>query len=183
MHLAPLHILYMKIGGHAGETLSTIIRRKNDEIYQTGFCFWGYGGSCCHPHKQVIPHCRIAMTSAENVKVYMEVVSSSIVPKASEALMFSDDGNNFRELPSGIRVTGSKWALVFKALECVEEKLNLADYEIAVGQNAGRGATEYLRGRVDKACLRRRECNRHTVVAKNISLIGTLASPYAVYLR
>jgi hypothetical protein len=49
------HLLFMKIGGHGDETLHQILERKRKEYNDTGISFWGYGGTACHPLKQVRP--------------------------------------------------------------------------------------------------------------------------------
>lgn len=52
------HIIYMKYGVHAGHTVEEIIARKSEEYHRTGKMFWGYGGTICHPTKQVQPFVR-----------------------------------------------------------------------------------------------------------------------------
>ena len=45
-------ILFMKVGTHAQETLADIIA-KDQEIEDTGYAMWGYGGNTCHPRTMV----------------------------------------------------------------------------------------------------------------------------------
>ena len=52
---APHAAIVMKVGFHAGEEWNEIIARKQGEISSTGVTFWGYGGSACHPLRQVQP--------------------------------------------------------------------------------------------------------------------------------
>ena len=47
--------VFMKVGQHAGEDFESIIKRKTEEIKNTGMSFWGYGGPMCHPTKQIQP--------------------------------------------------------------------------------------------------------------------------------
>lgn len=59
------NIIIMKAGTHADESLDRILVRKTREVSGAGFCLWGYGGSSCHPIRQVQIH---AQRAASRVK-------------------------------------------------------------------------------------------------------------------
>ena len=48
-------LIFMKVGTHANELLSDILKRKRQEIEDAGFALWGYGGNTCHPLTMVQP--------------------------------------------------------------------------------------------------------------------------------
>lgn len=73
-------------------------------------------------------------------------------PVASEE--YSTDGrSNWQKIPAGIRVLGSKYALVLDKIEQVDLQFDLAKSRVAVGRKVGRAGSAYIKGRVDKACL------------------------------
>jgi hypothetical protein len=55
-----------------------------------------------------------------------------------------------RALPAGVE-TGAKWALLLSELQALDEEIDLARYEVAVGSSEGRPATAYLQGQSGKA--------------------------------
>jgi hypothetical protein len=98
---------------------------------------------------------------------------------------FSEDGITWQRVPRGITVLGSRYALVIKNLRREDFDLPLNATKVAVGNSMGARGSNYIRGRVDKACL--------TVVDEasaggdeagvHINLVAELVEPYAVYLR
>jgi hypothetical protein len=165
--IAPSAAILMKVGFHAGEEWNEIIARKQGEISSTGVTFWGYGGSACHPLRQVQP---FAHQCEGDVLVTMLWTGSRPLSPSRTADEISVDGEHWQPLPPAVRITGSKWALVLGA------------YEIGVGPSGGKPASAYLRGQSDKACVRRSAVRTkpdpRAVVAR-----GQLAEPWAVFLR
>src|SRR5688500_1058729 len=100
--------LYMKVGTHAREDLSEIIARKRREIEDEGFSLWGYGGNTCHPTRTVQP---FAVRSPGPIVLAMQPMTSTHFAEPVRAEEFSADGINWRDVPSGINVLGSRYAL------------------------------------------------------------------------
>ena len=179
-------VLYMKVGTHAQEGLDDIVRRKLREIERTGYGMWGYGGNTCHPSSMVRP---FAKDFAKHGPIYlvMEEMDSKHFAEPLCATEYSIDGSDWREIPDTIQVRGSRYALVIKDLHKEEFNLPLARTRVPVGPSAGRLGSDYLTGRVDKACL---EVLPDTVQAadsmpleRRINLVAELEHPYAVFLR
>jgi len=175
-------IIFMKVGVHAGETLEDILRRKRREISDEGFSMWGYGGNSCHPSR-VQP---FAEAAGGRVKLVMQEISSHHFAEQIRASKFSADGGvSWQEVPSGINVLGSKFALCLQSLDDVDYVLDLSATRVPVGLRQGTPGNDYIRGHVDKACL--------DVVSDpspgspgapvHISLSAPLLSPFAVLLR
>jgi hypothetical protein len=172
-------ILYMKVGVHAGETLADILERKRREISEVGFAMWGYGGNSCYP-----PRVReFAAQAAGPIKLVMQEIESNHFAKPDRARLFSADGKSWQEVPEGINVLGSKFALCISSLDDVDAVLDLSETRVAVGLSQGKVGREYIRGRVDKACLNVVGPAIETEQAIKISLAAPLTSPYAVFLR
>lgn len=178
-------VLYMKVGLHAQETLEDIIARKQREFDEAGAIWWGYGGNTCHPIRHVQP---FAMEQAELgnvVTLVMQKMESkhSADPKLAEE--YSDDGLNWRPVPAGIRVLGSRYALVLGQLELDEFNVDFREFEVGVGPSRGRIAQHYIRGRVDKACFQYNgpAAGVEPDAVHQIGLFAPLVPPYAVILR
>lgn len=179
----PQACLYMKVGQHAGEPWENIVVRKQQEIVETGMSFWGYGGNTAPPNI-VIPFVKEWIGKLGSFSLVMEVIDSKVVPRLKPAVEYSVNGSQWSPIPNGIHVLGSKYALVLKNLLPIESMLDLENF---VECRRGRSAIDYIRGRVDKACLVR---NSEQVVGarsesgkKKISMEADLLEPYAVYLR
>lgn len=169
----------MKVGFHAGEEWESVIERKLAEIASAGVAFWGYGGSACHPTRQVQPFAR---KFAPDVSVAMLPTSSRPVSPSLRAEEMSEDGSHWERLPPGVIIRGSKWALVLDDLRLCEKTVDLGQYEVGVGRSAGKPAAAYLRGQSDKACLRRAKITRRPD-RRQVVVLGHLAEPWAVFLR
>ena len=65
-------LLYMKVGTHAKESLTDIIKRKRKEIDAAGHAFWGYGGNTCHPRNTVQPFVKSYEQSGKTIYLWME---------------------------------------------------------------------------------------------------------------
>lgn len=173
----------MKVGTHGGEDFAAIVERKSREIETSGVTYWGYGGSVCHPLTQVQP-----FAAASNDEIYLVGVPTPSVPglDPTRAEEMSPDKVHWEHLPAGNVVLASKYALVLSDLRIVDGLIDLECYEVAVGAKAGLSATEYVRGRVDKACVRRKPMTAgapSSSSSASVSIVGALAKPYAVFLR
>lgn len=177
--MTPEYVVMMKGGPHAGSGWADIVDWKVKDLRVAGIAFRGYGGSVCHPTRQVQP---FATAAAGEVAVAMIPTGSDPGNLPTVASEWSVDGARWEPLPAGVRVTGSKWALVMDELEPCSVSIDLDEYAVAVGASAGRRASEYLRARVDKGCLTRTmpvDSSRPVPVV----LRGRLTAPWAVFLR
>jgi len=176
--------IYMKVGIHANESLKDIIKRKRAEIEDAGVSFWGYGGNSCHPLTAVQPFVKEETEKGVRVRLLMQEIVSRHYAQglASE---YSVDGKHYERVPKGVKVVGSRFALVLKNLDEVEIAVALAQTRVGIGRCIGRTGADYIRGHLDKACLiydpGAGPADRGTSV--KLALAAELASPYAVILR
>lgn len=179
--------IFMKVGDHAGESFDDILKRKNEEFRNAGKVFWGYGGSACHPLNQVQPFARTHLRRQGSIYLVMEPIHSNADPDIIPAREFSADGVNWEPIPDGITVTGSRYALVLGEIEPGDLEIPLDDFIVGVGPSRGKAAHQYLRGRVDKACLEPRPepaSDRDEVVRmRQGKFVAQLQEPFAVILR
>ena len=173
-------ILYMKVGTHASEELSDIIARKRAEIEAEGMAFWGYGGNTCHPSSIVRP---FAMGSAGPIVLAMQPMTSNHFAVPVRADEYSEDGVKWKEVPKGINCVGSRYALLVDSLTEVDDVVDLSRTRVAVGPSRGKVGANYIRGRVDKACLEVTDEPAGDPKVVDIKLQANLVAPYAVFLR
>ncbi|HUY08602.1 MAG TPA: hypothetical protein VMW80_04020 [Candidatus Dormibacteraeota bacterium] len=179
-------LLYMKVGNHAQESLTDIIRRKTAEITQAGYALWGYGGNTCHPLKVVQPFAKSYAQRGEVIYLCMQPMDSKHFAEPVRAKEFSGDGLHWEEIPPSINVLGSRYALTVADLRPEEFDLPLARTRVALGTCQGRLGSDYVAGRVDKACLEvlgeeAVEPDDRSVV--HIGLVARIVEPYAVFVR
>lgn len=181
----PKHIIIMKIGYHAGESLNEIINRKKDEKKKSGIIFWGYGGTLLHPTRQVIPFVNESLQHGNIPMLLMCITPSKHQPskELSKAREFSVDGTSWNPLPEGVVVTGSKYALICDRIIEVNFEIESNEYKVAVGRRKGQSLGEYLKFRIDKACASLNKDSAKGSVKIHVSLIGELTEPYATFLR
>lgn len=170
----------MKVGIHAETGLSAIVDWKLGDLRAAGVTFWGYGGSVCHPTHQVQPFVEDAGGAVDVAFVYTPSDPRNAATPASE---WSADNSSWGPLPVGVRVTGSKWALVKDRLEACLDSIDLAQYVVARGDSAGRRAPDYIRSRVDKGCFVRDPDPALEPRPVPVVLRGWLVAPWAVFLR
>lgn len=175
--------LYMKVGVHANESLKDILDRKRAEIAEAGVSFWGYGGNC-HPYTAVQPFIREVTEDGTTVRLLMQEITSRHFA-LGEAKEYSPDGKNYFSIPKGVRVLGSRYALVLTSLDEIDEAVSLTDTIVGVGAKRGLSGDQYIRGHVDKACLvyRPNEEAPAKKAAITLRLSAQLAEPFAVVLR
>jgi len=182
----PSAFVFMRVGNHAGETFEQILERKMQEFRRTGRIFWGYGGATCHPLTRVQPFARFHVKNNVQVYLVMELIDSRANPEILPARQYSEDGVTWLPIPEGIRVTGSRYALVLDEIAPGDLELDLAQYAVDIGPSRGKLASTYLHGRVDKGCLVRCPAPSKQPtgeVKKRISYLARLQEPFAVMLR
>ena len=175
--------VFMKVGVHAQEPLEEIIARKTKEIENAGFALWGYGGSTCRPDK-VQPFVKSYESRGTCVRLLMESMNSKHYAQQIRADQMSTDGINWQDIPKGIAVLGSRYALAINGLRREEFELPLSKAQVAIGNCIGRRGDQYIIGHVDKACFELAEGQPEpdSKIVK-IGLVANLVEPYAVFLR
>lgn len=178
-------ILFMKIGVHAQEPIEVILERKREELRRAGVSFWGYGGATCHPFKMVQPFAREVESTGHDVYLVMHKMDSRHFAEPKPATQYSDDGMKWKDIPNGVRVLGSRYALVLSDLDDVNSELDLGGVEVAVGPSRGRRGADYIKGQVDKGCFRLSDSpeGARTASTKHIDLVAKLREPFAVIVR
>jgi hypothetical protein len=176
-------VIFMKVGVHASESLEDILERKRKEIADVGFSMWGYGGNSAHPNRVRA----FAAEPAGEVQLVMQEIDSHHFADQVRARQFSADGGiNWLDVPEGINVLGSKYALCLRSIDDASFDLNLAATRVAVGLKQGQSGLDYIRGRVDKACLELLpddDTADQPGSRVHISFTAPLTDPYAVLLR
>jgi len=179
----PENFMFMKVGNHAGEDFESIIKRKMDEFHKTGMIFWGYGGNTCHPLTQVRPFVKSVVEKGGMVHLLMEPIDSRAEPDLLPATEYSDDGLIWKPIPKGIRVVGSRYAVVLGEIKPSDFELPLGNYHVGIGRSRGYPADKYIKGRVDKACLSLAEVRRDAEHIVQIGFTAEIIDPYAVMVR
>src|SRR3954452_18033383 len=113
-------VVFMKVGTHAGEDLTSIIDRKRREIDDAGYALWGYGGNTCHPLTMVQPFARDFEQRNGAIYLCMQPMVSNHFAEQARASALSSNGTDWDEIPEAINVLGSRYALAIKELEPVE---------------------------------------------------------------
>lgn len=181
----PDAFMFMKVGDHAKEDFDSILERKNQEFKRTGRIFWGYGGMSCHPLTQVQPFARMQVKKHGAIYLLMEKIDSHADPDIVPATRYSEDGVNWKTIPDGIEVIGSRYALILDEIKPGDLEICVGNYEVGIGPSRGKNASEYIQGHVDKACLVSTS-KRISPVESKIKCIETCAKllePYAVILK
>lgn len=181
-------LLFMKVGTHAKEGLAEIVARKRKEIEKVGYTMWGYGGNTCHPSTMVQPFAQSFSDRNEPIHLVMEAMESNHFADPLCAAEASSDSVNWFRIPNDIEVRGSRFALVINELKDANFTLPLHQTTVPVGKSTGRLGSQYIAGRVDKACLTVldeavRLNEDVTKFERPIHLTARLVSPYAVFLR
>ncbi len=173
----------MKVGFHGQESLSEIVARKVEEEARAGRIFWGYGGSLCHPAKQVLPFVKRVLSSGTAVRLVMPTTVSKCEIAPTESREFSEDGLVWQPLPKGVSVRACRYALVIRNLRVLEEFVDLSQFSVGIGPNMGKPLSDYIRGRVDKACAYPCQCEARVATPVRVGLVADLVAPFAVFLR
>ncbi len=184
-------IIYIKVGTHAGETIDEIISRKQGEEKRAGLFFWGHGSGMLNPSTRVIPFVEESRHRGIMPKVLMHIMYRNSGKNYSSnshiAQYYSIDNKNWKPIPKGILVTGSKYALVCKNLRKVETFIDLGMYKVANGKGKGMLLNSYIRYRVDRACAFLKDPLPEDLARSDttveISYVTDLVEPYAVFLK
>ena len=173
----------MKVGTHADEPLDTIFTRKMKEIEDAGVAFWGYGGGTCHPTTMVQPFAKSFEEQNGAIYLCMEPMESKHFAVSAPADEYSVNGIEWEPVPPGIKVTGSRYALVIKNLRQEKFTLPLGRTQVSMGNSIGVAGSRYIRGRVDKACLEVTDSDVGDASDRPIGLVADIVKPYAVFVR
>ena len=186
----PRAFVFMRVGNHAGESFEDILERKRrelDSVATSWKIFWGYGGNTLHPTKHVQPFVDLWLQEEGSIQILMQPIDSKADPDILPAREYSVDGDNWELLPSGIVVTGSKYAIVLDEIKPGQLDLDLTKFKVGVGPSQGRNAADYLKWRVDKGCLVATQSKDSGPEVKrppiSIGFQARLLEPYAVFLR
>ena len=180
--------IFMKIGTHGQEDLKSIIERKRKEIADAGFAMWGYGGNTCHPVSMVRPFAADLSGESKSIHLMMEPMVSNHWAPGVAADEYSTDKVTWQPIDKSVhQVRGSRFALFIDSLDDIDFDLDLTQTVVGTGAQEGRSGVEYVRGRVDKACLRYRSDLGRNLIAStarhNIRFAARLVEPYAAMLR
>lgn len=176
------NIIYMKYGVHAGETVDSIVRRKQEEVEKVGYTFWGYGGNFCHPLTQVQPFAEGIYKKGEKLYLVMSLTESKLNNEPHKSSYLSIDKKNWSPIDERINVLGSKFALCIKDLKVCDFDLSLSTYSVGIGNKSGTILSDYIRYRVDKACaVNNGSSNNYKTV--QITLIAEVIAPFAVFTK
>src|SRR5947209_16790284 len=124
----PDKFLFMKVRDHAAESWEQILERKRREYEEAGQIFWGYGGNAWHPINQVQPFAKLVLKELDDVVLVMEYIRSNADPDIVPATEYSKDGVVWEPIPKGIKVTGSRYALVLDEIQPGDLDINLSNY-------------------------------------------------------
>ena len=182
----PQAFIFMKVGHHSGESLESIMERKQREITEAGRTFWGYGGSVLHPINQVQPFAKKWVHQEGTIRMLMTPTLSKTDPHIRPAIEFSCDRRKWEPIPSEICVTGSRYAIVLDEIKPVQLELDLGHFEVGIGPSRGRNAAQYVKGHQDKGCF----VTAHSTAGDSddsrrsvqIGWEARLAAPYAVFV-
>ena len=117
--------------------------------------------------------------------IVMEEINSHHPPTKIMAEEYSADGIHWQQIPAGIEVRSSRYAVVLDELQDGDLDINLSEYNVAVGPSMGKFADDYITRRVDKACITKRQeysVDRIPQI-RNIRHMAKIVEPYAVFLR
>lgn len=183
----PQAFIFMRVGNHAGESFDSILERKRREFEDSGQIFWGYGGTTLHPIRHVQPFAKLRVQEGGSINIVMEYINSKADPDVIPASEFSVDGIKWEPIPPGIRVTGSRYAIVLDEIKPGDLDLDLAKYQVGIGPSRGRNAAGYVRGRVDKGCFIAADSADGNPDTQErlvkVQFQARLLEPYAVMLR
>lgn len=176
-------VIFMKFGYHAQENENDIIVRKQQEYINAQMIFWGYGGTLCHPLKQIQPFINDMHAKGKKVFLVMSFTKSRPSMESTASAMFSSNGADWAPIPVGIKVTGSKYAIICSNLQKCDFEINLNDYEVAIGPSKGKNASDYIVYRIDKGCLFKKTKDNSHGRKIRIQLMAEITAPFAVLLK
>ncbi|MFH1982976.1 MAG: hypothetical protein ABIL58_14135 [Pseudomonadota bacterium] len=180
-------LIFMKVGVHDGEPFEEILKRKRQEIEKAGVSFWGYGGGTCHPTHQVQPFAKLKIEEGSNIYLIMEEIHSNHQATSKVASHYSRNGIDWEPIPDGIEVRGSRYAIVLDEIQDGDLDIDLNSYTVGYGKSRGKIAADYIKGRVDKACIERMGAQASIKpIPKSLrkaTHFGQIVDPYAVFVK
>ncbi len=186
--------IFMKAGNFGEETLEEIVERKQRELNDVGWTYWGYGGKMgtgpLHPENQVQPFAGQWMKKPGSIQVLMEKIdggSNIELPLAKKySTVDSVDEEDWNCLPSGIHLSRTKWALVLDKIRPCHFRLDLRQFKVGIGDKKGTNAAEYLKGKGPTsrgALVKANSMNPGREVQICITYQARLKFPHAVFLK
>jgi hypothetical protein len=135
----------------------------------------------------VQPFAKAYEQKGESIYLCMEEMDSKHFAEPLCADQYSEDGVTWKNIPAGIHVLGSRYALAIRSLRRAKLTLPLARTRVAIGSSQGRSGEKYIQGRVDKACFEITDTSGKGELANSrkieLHLTAQLVAPYAVYVR
>lgn len=177
--------IFMKVGPHARETLEDTVARKREEIRNGGYSIWGYGGSACHPTKQTQPFIQEYGSPVLLMNPVLPTSRESFDIPDKISTQYSIDGVVWQDLPSHVKVTGSKWAFWISEYKDTNDSIDLADFSVAAGPSKGRSGSHYIYSRSDKGVFTRHQGSKEDRLPKVVKIRYqcTLVPPYCTFVR
>jgi hypothetical protein len=81
----------------------------------------------------VQPFARLSVREQGKVLLVMEYIDSKAKPEILPAKQYSRDGIHWEPIPRGVKVTGSRFALVLDEILPGDLDIQLASYEVGIG--------------------------------------------------
>ena len=136
-----------------------------------------------HPVRCVQPFAKLWVQKEGAIQIIMERIDSRADPDVLPANEYSVDGIEWESLPTGVVVTGSRYAIVLDEITPGQLDLDLGQFEVGIGPSRGRNGAEYVKGRVDKGCFVATQSSNNIPNIRKIGFQARLVEPYAVMLR
>lgn len=185
--IEPDAFMWSNAGAHVGETLHDIVKRKQTDIENFGYCLWAYGGrGPGHPEK--LRTLARQYTTDERLPVLMQSSGKSGPVGGALSYYQVDRGDPRVRLPEGMTpVTGADkaWAFYLTELEwATDVKVDVAGYSAVLTTKGREDLASYLKGSHGKALAARalsQETGRRRDV-RRVDVIGITEYPYGVFL-
>ena len=172
--------IIMKVGSHGDESFEQIINRKNCEQEKVGFMLWGYSGNFLD-----VIQTRKFLNSNNPTRAFI-LMSNTKSPFKNNPIrsnFFSLDKEKWNRLPEFLFTSGCDKAVVCRNLIPTDFNINLSNFRVAVGPSKGKLLSDYLKYRVDKACVyfspNKQQNNKNII---KINWIAEILPPYTIYL-
>ena len=203
----PKALIIMKAGSHVGECLDCILKRKKRErkFDKKKRIFWGYGGNRLLPKrvqrfaeqwgngKGLIPLLMALTRKEEQARSRWEKnpksASHQCQPKSplQTRKYYKDGETGWKELPSGVNVPESPYALVLDEVKKVCLPIDRGAFKVGAGPSKGSKAAKYG-GKYwfDHVCLVEAGTTHRGADAPEtltITYRAYLKYPYAVFLK
>jgi hypothetical protein len=190
--MAELYCLLSIIGSHAGEEMDTIFNRKIGDITKVGKTFWLVKSYMAKP-PIVQEICKKAIRSGQkSIKCYFITPSTPLsaapTKTANIAKQFSYNQNEWEDLPEGIgpvtgNINSSSYALVLEKIVLYLMPIDLTQYAFFVNPDI----PIRMKQGASTICAIQKNMRDNPNVMKSYSrtivAVGTMLSPYCVWLR